>query len=188
MGLQKQRLLLWTLGFAALLATGCSHGLSSAVRQQVDSTLSMEQLRSNPEIYKDRVVMLGGEIVTTRNLTEGTRLEILQKPLDAFGMPYDIDKSEGRFMMLCDTYLDPAIYAPGRKMTVAGRVLGSRLDKIDEAEYVYPLLSCLETRLWPQTSSDPYLAYHYWGWWDWGPWPGPVWWRPYYYHRHRHPR
>lgn len=177
---QKQRMLLWIVSLLALFGTGCSHGLSSAIRQQVDNTLSMEQLRINPDTYKDRVVMLGGEIVTTRNFTDSTRLEILQKPLDASGMPYDIDKSQGRFMAQCNTYLDPTIYATGRQVTIAGRVLGSLTDKIGEAEYVYPLISCLEARLWPQKPVDPYPAYSYWSWWDWHPWPGLLWWQPYY--------
>ena len=56
-------------GLAALLSAGCSHALSSAVRQQIDTTLSLTQLRTTPEAYKDRIVMLGGDILSTRNLT-----------------------------------------------------------------------------------------------------------------------
>jgi len=48
------------------------------VRQQVDTTLSLTQLRITPGAYKDRIVMLGGDIVSTRNLTEGTRLVLSQ--------------------------------------------------------------------------------------------------------------
>ena len=33
---------------------------TSGVRQQIDTTLSLAQLRATPEAYKDRVVMLGG--------------------------------------------------------------------------------------------------------------------------------
>jgi outer membrane lipoprotein len=70
-------------GLAALLSAKCSHALSSVVRQQIDTTLSLTQLCTTPEAYKDRIVMLGGDILSTRNLTEGTLLEVLQKPLDA---------------------------------------------------------------------------------------------------------
>lgn len=145
----------------------------------------MTQLHTDPERYKDRMVMLGGDIITMQNLADGTRIEILHKPLDGAGMPYDADRSEGRFMAWCDTYLDPAIYTSGRQLTVAGRVLGSHTDKIGEAEYVYPLISCLEIHLWPQKMMTPYPADPAWHWWDWGPWPGPFWWRPYSLHRYR---
>ena len=66
-------------GLAALLSAGCSHALSSAVRQQIDTTLSFAQLRTNPDAYKGHVVMLGGDILSTQNLTEGALLEVLQK-------------------------------------------------------------------------------------------------------------
>jgi starvation-inducible outer membrane lipoprotein len=59
-------------GLVALLSTGCGHALSSGVRQQIDTTLSLAQLRAAPEAYKDRIVMLGGELVSTRNLAAGT--------------------------------------------------------------------------------------------------------------------
>lgn len=96
-------------GLSALLSTGCSHALSSAVRQQIDTTLSLTQLRTTPEAYRDGIVMLGGDILSTRNLTEGTLLEVLQKPLDATDRPLDTDQTEGRFMALCEGYLDPAV-------------------------------------------------------------------------------
>jgi hypothetical protein len=71
--LQERRDLRWWRWFfwslAALLGAGCSHALSPEVRQQIDTTLSLTQLRTNPEAYKDRIVMLGGEIVSTSNLT-----------------------------------------------------------------------------------------------------------------------
>lgn len=181
-----QRTLEWIVSVLVLFGTGCSHGLSSAIRQQVDTTLSMEQLQAAPDTYKDRVAMLGGEIVTTRNLPDGTRLEILQKPLDASGLPYDGDKSQGRFLAQCDTYLDPKIYTTGRQVTIAGRVLGTLTDKIGEADYVYPLISCLETRLWPKPPVALSPRYSAWSWWGGPPWPGPWWWRPYYrHHSHR---
>jgi outer membrane lipoprotein len=55
--------------------------------------------------------MLGGNILSTRNLTEGMFLEVLQKPLDATDRPLNTDRSEGRFTALCEGYLDPAIYS-----------------------------------------------------------------------------
>jgi outer membrane lipoprotein len=69
-------------GLAALLSAGCRHALSPAVRQQIDTTL-FTQPHTTPDAYKDRIVMLGGNILSTRNLTEGMLLEVLQKPLDA---------------------------------------------------------------------------------------------------------
>lgn len=170
--------LLWSL--VAFFSAGCAHTLSSGVRQQVDSTLSLAQIRSAPETYRDRTVVLGGDILSTRNLAEGTLLEVLHKPLDAIERPTVTDQTEGRFMALCEGYLDPAIYSKGRQITLAGRVLGSRMDTVGEITYVYPLLSCLEVHLWPPRSSVTYAyppgyPYGYW-------WPYPFWWRHHAWH------
>jgi outer membrane lipoprotein len=114
--------------------------------------------------------MLGGDIVSIRNLTEGTLLEMLQKPLDATDRPLDTDQTEGRFMALCDGHLDPAVYSKGRQVTLAGLVLGTRTDTVGEITYVYPLLACLEVYLWPPMPDTRTLyPYGYW-------WPGH---RPY---------
>jgi hypothetical protein len=42
------------------------------VCQQIDTPLSRTQLRTTPEAYKDRIVMLGGDILSACNLAEGT--------------------------------------------------------------------------------------------------------------------
>jgi outer membrane lipoprotein len=125
--------------------------------------------------------MLGGEIVSTRNLAEGTLLEILHKPLDGTDRPRDTDQTEGRFMTLCEGYLDPAVYSKERQVTLAGRVLGARTDMIGEMTYVYPLLACLEIYLWPPLSDyRPWYPYDY-----WWPWYDPYLWRPYPFRRFR---
>jgi len=166
-------------GLAALLNAGCSHALSPVVRQQIDTTLSLTQLRTTPEAYKDCIVMLGGDILSTRNLTEGTLLEVLQKPLDATDRPLDTDQTEGRFMALCEGYLDPAVYSRGRQVTLAGRVLGTRTDTVGEITYIYPLLACLEVYLWsPMLDTRTLYPYDY-----WWPWYHPYWRRPYPFRR-----
>ena len=81
--------------------------------------------------------------MSTRNLTEGTLLEVLQKPLDATDRPLDTDRTEGRFMALYEGYLDPAVYSKGRQVTLAERVLGTRTDTVDWGDYVRLSPTCL---------------------------------------------
>jgi outer membrane lipoprotein len=67
------------------------------------------------------------------------------KMLDAMDRPLTTDWTEGRFMVLCEGYLDPVVYSKERQVTLAGRVLGTRTDTVEEI--VYPLLACLEVYL-----------------------------------------
>lgn len=172
-----QRPSLWALiGVVALLSTGCAHAISESLRAQAEPSLPFAHLRANPEAYKDRTVILGGEILHTENLQQGTRLEVLQRSLDRTEAPVRTDATGGRFMAMCPEYLDPAVYARGRRITIAGRVLGSYTGKVGEVEYIYPLISCEEVHLWPRAVAvtPPY----YYDPWYWPPYPY-IFWRPY---------
>ena len=162
---QAKRGHLWILiGWLALAGMGCTHVISETLRQQAQPPVSFAQLRTNPEAFKGRTVILGGEILQTANLREGTRIEILQRPLNESETPKLTDTTGGRFMVFCEEYLDPAVYAQRRRITVAGQVLGTYTGKVGEVDYLYPLVSCEETHLFPTASAElrPYAVYPWW--------------------------
>jgi outer membrane lipoprotein len=187
MSIRKKRGCLWVLiGWLALVGMGCTHVISETVRQQAQPPVTFADLRTNPEELKGRTVILGGEILQTSNLREGTRMEILQRPLSQSETPKLTDTTGGRFMAFCKEYLDPAVYAPQRRITMAGRVLGSYDGKVGEVDYTYPLISCEETHLFPTASAElrRYASYPWWYGdrylypWTIGPYPYAFW-RPY---------
>lgn len=155
------RLFWGLLVIVALLGMGCGHTVSPSVRQQAQPPIPFQDLHSNPEAFTGRTVILGGEIINTLNTENHTFVEVLQKPLDRSDAPRFTDKTAGRFMARCDTYLDPAVYAKDRQVTIAGQVLGRHTGQVGETEYVYPLISCIETHLWPRiTSTNTYYGYY----------------------------
>jgi outer membrane lipoprotein len=165
MFVRKQPCRLWVLiGWLALTGWGCSHVISETVRRQAQPPVSFADLRANPEGLKGRTVILGGEILQTNNLREGTRLEILQRPLSESETPKWTDTTGGRFMAICKEYLDPAVYAPQRRITIAGQVVGSYVGKVGEVDYTYPLISCEEAHLFPSASTElrRYASYPWW--------------------------
>jgi len=154
------------LPIICLMTIGCQHTISETLRQQADPTISFEALRKEPDAFKGRTVILGGDILKTQNTQQRTSIEILQKPLDHYEAPLITDQTAGRFIAQCDRYLDPAIYDRGRQITVAGKVLGSYAGQVGESDYLYPLISCGEVHLWPQVSQEPayphpWLLYRY---------------------------
>jgi outer membrane lipoprotein len=171
--------------------TGCIAVLSTEVRQQADRTLAFGQVYAMPEASIGHTVILGGEIVRIWNIPGVTFLDVLQRPLDTEDRPLLTQPSEGRFIVRCDRYLDPLMYTAGRRVTVAGRVLGTHTDPVGERDTVSPLLACVEISLWPQaTLSEVYPSI--WLWWEWDPWYGDPWaWRPHHQRlwrwRHHHP-
>jgi len=132
-----------------------------------------------PEVFIGRLVIVGGEILRTTNVPGATLLEVLHKPLDSADRPLEAERSEGRFTVRCDRYLDPVTYTAGRVVTVAGRVLGTSTDQVGEIGSVYPLLACVEIYLWPQRVYVSPLYPDAWYWWEWDPWYWDPWyWRP----------
>jgi outer membrane lipoprotein len=179
------------LSIVCLASLGCQHTISATRRQQAKPAVSFEALRADPDVFKGRTVILGGDILKTQNTQQQTSIEILQKPLDRFEAPLITDQTAGRFIAQCDQYLDPAIYDQGRQVTIAGKVLGRYDGQVGEAAYLYPLISCVELHLWPRVSHDmaypaypsPWLFHPYQPWYlfpyDYDDWP--------HYHRsHRY--
>jgi outer membrane lipoprotein len=153
----KLSIILITLTFLS----ACAPVISRELLQQVDTTIAFKSVSEKPESYRNEMVLWGGVIVSTRNLKEGTLLEILHKPLGFGNEPKEGDNSEGRFLALSDGYLDSAVYSKDRKVTLVGVVKGRRVQLLDEVEYAYPLIAIKEIYLWPERKEVYYGPYYY---------------------------
>jgi outer membrane lipoprotein len=148
-----------------LLFAGCAHVISKDLRAKADPSLTFKQVLRNPEAYKNRTVIWGGEIVRTLNQKDGTTLvEVFQKPLGWRGEPKDGGLSDGRFLILVEKYLDPYLFRRGRKITAAGEILGEKIRPLGEMDYRYPLLLGKEIHLWAEYYYYP-GPYYYDPWW-----------------------
>lgn len=127
--------------------------ISQEVLKQVDQTMHFEQLLKNPEAYRGKTVLFGGDIIETKNLPERTLISVLQRPLDFRNRPAAKGESKGRFIVSAPGFLDPAIYRPRRKVTVVGLVVGKEVRPLGEVEYTYPVISKRELYLWPSEES-----------------------------------
>jgi len=155
----------------ALLLSGCAHVISKDLRAKADVSLTLSQVRQDPEAYKGKMVLWGGEIIETLNLRDTTtQIEVYQKPLGWRGEPRGVLTSEGRFLVLTDQSLDPYLFRSGRRITVAGEILGAKIKQLGEMDYRYPLLASKQIHLWPEYVYiyDPY-PYAYDPWWYYGP-------------------
>ena len=154
-----------------ILFSGCSP-ISKELRAQADKTLTFRQVFQNPEAYKGKLVIWGGDVVETINQKEGTTLiVVLQRPLDWTEEP-EFNRSEGRFIILVEGFEDPYFFRRGRRVTVAGEIEGRKVMHLGELDYPYPLLLSKQLYLWeeyyyypyPYLYSYPYY-YRYYPWW-----------------------
>ncbi len=144
---------------AALLLSGCSYAISPAMKERADRTITFEALLTDPDLYRGKFVILGGVIGFTAAKQKGTLLGIIQKPLDYWGKPIRTTKSGGHFFLYSPGALDPLLYAPGRELTVAAEVAGTRVEALGKEEFSDPVFVIKEIRLWekvyPPTSGSP---------------------------------
>ncbi len=131
-----------------VLMSACAPVISQKTMGTVDKNISFMALRQNPDAFKGKVVLLGGQIIATTVKADDTWIEILEKPLNYWQKPADADQSSGRFLVRFPGFLDPAIYATGRKLTVVGQVDGKVVRPLKEVNYTYPLLTAKEHYLW----------------------------------------
>lgn len=132
----------------SLLVQGCTYAISPEVVEQADKTLTFRQLQADPDTFKGKIIILGGTIAQTSNTPQGTIIEIVEKPLDYWGKPKRTNKTGGNFLAVHPGYLDPLVYAPGREITVAAEIEGTRSKALGEREYSYPVVVVKELKLW----------------------------------------
>jgi outer membrane lipoprotein len=168
---------------ALMLVAGCASKVPQAIREAPAKQPTVTEARQAPERYLGSKVRWGGELVAVTNLEGVTELEILARPLDRDGEPDPDAAADARFIARAPGFLDPAEYATGQRVTVAGVVAASRTGLVGEYRYRYPVVEVSALHRWPEAvpaAAYPYYPGPYYGW----PWYDP-WWphRPY----HRHP-
>src|SRR5262249_17054059 len=135
---------------ALLVAGGASAPFPADLLRGVDRSLGLATLRAPPATYRGARVMVGGQVIATTPKPGATEIEILAKRLGGGGAPESGDRSDGRFLARTAEFLDPAIYAPGRRLTVLGTVKGTEERPIGTLAYTYVVVEAERLKLWPR--------------------------------------
>lgn len=160
--------------------SACASQVPKMIKEPPPEDLSLASVQAQPETHRGKTVRWGGSIISTRNHQNKTEITILAKPLGSYGEPSSGDQSYGRFIAKYDNFLDPAIYATGRNITVYGKFIDIEKRKIDNFEYRYPIVHIEHLYLWEPPEKYDYYDYPYW----YDPWY--PYWGPYYRHPYRH--
>ena len=168
----------WRVGLVvfAFLLNGCAYPISENLRREADPVV-FSQLFQHPEPYAGKKVILGGTIVKVVNFPDKAEIEVVQKELDSYGAPQRGDVTGGRFIFVKPGYVESEVYAKGREVTGAGKVLGSKLGKLEDRDYRYPLIEVEELHLWEKRDRlypmYPFLGYPYY---PYSGWRDPFYW------------
>ena len=160
-----RRALLLALVCATL--SGCASVFPSQMLQSVDRSLTVGVLRTDPDRYRNARVVLAGEIIDTRPRAGATEIEVLSRPLGDGDAPQRTDATDGRFIIVAPDFLDPAVYARGRRVSMVGTVIGGEERALGDQPYRYVLARPDQIYLWPlpaaygYPSPYPYTGYPY---------------------------
>ena len=196
-----EQAMIFAFSSVLVFVSGCSV-ISKDIRQQVDTSVGFETVLANPAAYVGRMVLFGGYLVSIQNLPEKTTLTVLQTPLGSQDRPETPEKSAGRFVVVSDGFLDPAVYQAGLGITVAGTVIGPETVQIDQVPYPTFGVKPVQMHLWPIERGGYYNGSYYFDNYDpyyynpafFYPYYGPFYPWPYYYpvipprHHHHHGR
>lgn len=130
-----------------ILLCGCAHVMSEENLRLVDRSVKYAELSERPEAFTGRTVLLGGIIAGIRSSGDVIMLEVARLELFDNEVPNENLPSGGRFLAMSSDLIDPVIYRPGKLVTIIGEVKGKKVQKIDGADYPYPLISAKELRL-----------------------------------------
>jgi len=142
----------------ALAAAGCAPAFSPEAMDRVDRTVSFRQLQAAPDAYRGKWLLAGGIILETKNTQQGTAIEVLERPVDRRGRPIETDESAGRFLVTANRFLDPAVFHPGKRISLIGEVAGQEVRPLGEMQYRYPVLVPKEMNLW-EPHAEPQVSF-----------------------------
>ena len=146
------------VGVLLLIGLGCvsrPEVVPEVLQAKIDPSVTFPQMPNKPTVQQGVMVLLGGEVLSANRLTEGTRLEILQLPLDGSDEPVlDRTTSQGQFLAFESAFLDPATLPANTRVTLVGEVTGATRANLDEMEYRYPTVIIKHLYVWPEPEWD----------------------------------
>lgn len=137
---------------------------------------ALSEVRGNPDAYFGTLVRWGGSIARVENRRDETWIEVVEHRLNANGYPQPSVASDGRFIARIPGFLDPAVYAEGRLLTVAGTVESTTRRNIGEYPYTFPVVAADEYRLWEERRERDVIYYYPYDYW----WPSYRFGHPFY--------
>ena len=153
----------------SLLVTACARPPKALRGDFPPITVRDAQVRS---AVGERV-RWGGMIVNAKPGKDVTCFEIVAKPLDGQARPIEGDETFGRFVACVPGFHDPAVYAPGREVTVVGTLAEPRTRRVGDYDYRFPVVKAETVYLWSRREErvvyydpwyDPWGPFPYWGW------------------------
>ena len=92
---------------------GCYYyPISKDLRAMARTDITVKDVLKNPDAYKGSMLIWGGRVIKAVNRQEGTKITVLEIPLDSDGSPGFLETSHGQFIIKTTDFLD---LQPGKR-------------------------------------------------------------------------
>jgi outer membrane lipoprotein len=137
-------------GIMVVLLLGCAATIPPQLADQGAWHLSFRDIRRHPEAFTGRTVALGGVVTQIEAVADGSRLTVLEFPLDGSSRhrPAATQPSNGTFQVQAADRERPKGLRPGAEITVVGEILGKSTWTHDGKTEDVPLLAERYIRVW----------------------------------------
>jgi len=136
------------------LLSACSLALPSQYIDQAEPGVTLATLVSNPDGYREKVVILGGVIVEEQQFGEHVFLRLKNRPLDKDYRPHrppSLDGPEAGYYWVMIGRVDlPEQYHQWARVTVVGQVTDARPSAAGSDPFE-PVLAALYLRGWGES-------------------------------------
>ncbi len=140
-----------------IMICGCAYSISQEMRAKANPDLTYSVVARDPLLYKGATIIWGGIVIQVQNQPRQTVLTILETPLDNRGIPKDEVYGRGRFIAQVPEDLDQKAYGGGKKVILAGDIVGEETKQIGGTQYRYPVVLVKELHQFNQR--DDYRYY-----------------------------
>jgi outer membrane lipoprotein len=139
-----------------LVMVGCSYVISPEMRERASKDTAFPMVFQDPDAYQGSIVIWGGVVDDAYSSPEGTRIIVIDRPLDSSGTPRANADPRGRFIAQTSERLELGEYRKGRKLALAGEIMGKETQPLGETQYTYPVVEISELHLIREEAIPPY--------------------------------
>ncbi|OOF35700.1 Slp family lipoprotein [Rodentibacter heidelbergensis] len=137
-----------TLFFTALLGLTACVTAPKGLEAENFTRTDLTQIQPKDYACACHPIRLGGKIIHAKALENQTELEILSFPVASWNAkPLMEAQSNGRFIAYLEGFIDPEILK-NQYITLGGILKKQQVGKVDQADYVYPVVKVKNYRLW----------------------------------------
>lgn len=140
------------------LLSACSSVIPSRYVDQAEPGVTLTALASNPDNYREKIVILGGVIVEEKQVGEHVFLRLKNRPLDKDYQPHrplSLDGPEAGYYWVRIGRDDlPEQSHQWARVTVVGQVSDKRLKAAGSSGAIEPVLEALYLRGWGDTMDN----------------------------------